>query len=158
MSPNNIQREKPIPIFCVRRTKKKNIVLISKWKTLLFGSSFDSLPSLIKPTESSLRETQFIETDDRKFPLLISYKLSVSGAAERLPKWGGGGTKKKGHLQREISKRKYANFFRRWYIPLHCDYNICFTLYTIQWYCLSIMLCSWVWWSKKLFASEQGKI
>ena len=61
-------------------------------------------------------------------------------AAERLPKWGGTNKKghflerKKGHLQRESSKRKYT-IFRRWYIPLYCDYiirddfNICFSSY-----------------------------
>ena len=77
------------------------------------------------------------------------------GAAERLQKWGGGGTKKralsggiKGHLQREISKGKYT-ISRHWYILLHCDYiikddfYILFHLIHHTRYYLSIILCSW---------------
>ena len=60
MSPNNIYRDKPMPIFCVRRSK--NLSLVNE-KHIAFGSSFDSLSSLIKPSESSLRETQFNETE-----------------------------------------------------------------------------------------------
>ena len=61
--------------------------------------------------------------------------LVIRAAGRRGDFENGGG----GHLQSTVGnlKVKIYNFFRHWYIPLHCNYirddlNICFSLYTIQ--------------------------
>ena len=70
--------------------------------------------------KQNITDAKFGSQNDRKSPLPISYKLSVSGAAERLPKCGGHQEKRaptKGNLKAKIYPYIVFTIFASLYTP-----------------------------------------